>query len=144
MTLNPTDPDHGEEWDVVEFLRLKNGRPRGDGDTVNIIRTGLRRLGDKLFHVTDAKWQPARLCWVDTPESDQPEGYRLADYQLDNWILERLHSGEKLTAYCFDGGAGWDRLLVNIVDEDGESASEYLMRPREQGGCGWPAYEEGK
>ena len=141
MTLNPTDMEHGEQWDVVEFIRLKNGRPRGDGDTVTIVRTGIKRLGDKRFHVTDADPQPARLCWVDTPESYE-DGYSQADLDLDTWILERLESGRQLTAYCFDGGAGWDRLLVNIVDDLGESVSEYLMRPKEQGGCGWPMYVE--
>ncbi len=136
MTLNPTDPAHGEEWDVVEFIRNKDGRPRGDGDTVTIVRTGLRRLGDKLFHVTDAEPQPARLCWVDTPERGDHPGYAQADLDLDTWILERLGTGRRITAYCFDGGAGWDRLLVNLVDDLGESASEYLMRR-----CGWPMYE---
>lgn len=144
MALNPTGPDDGEIWDIVEFIRNKDGRPRGDGDTVTIVRHAIRRLGNDRFHVTDVDPQPARLCWVDTPERGDQPGYSQADLDLDTWILERLNSGRQLTAFCFDGGAGWDRLLVNIVDDAGESASEYLMRPKEQGGCGWPMYEEGK
>jgi len=136
MTLNPTDPAHGEEWEVVDFLRLKSGRPRGDGDTVTFTRTGIKRLGDKRFFVTDVDWQPARLVWVDTPESGEA-GYSQADLDLDTWILERLEAGHHLRAVCYDGGAGWDRLLVNLLDDNGESASEYLMRE-----CGWGMYQE--
>ena len=141
MTLNPTDPEHGEPWEVVDFLLLKSGRPRGDGDTVTLHRTGVKRLGDKRFFVTDHDWQPCRLVWVDTPERGD-SGYSQADLDLDTWILERTTAGRTITAVCYDGGAGWDRLLVNLVDDLGESASEYLMRPIEQGGCGWPMYVE--
>jgi hypothetical protein len=140
MTLNPIDPAHGEEWEVVDFVFLKNGRPRGDGDTVTMWRTGIKRLGDKRFRVTDEDPQGARLVWVDTPEKTDP-GYAQADLDLDTWILERLRAGRTLRAICYDGGAGWDRLLVDLVDDAGESASEYLMRPKELGGCGWPMYE---
>lgn len=142
MTLNPTDPDHGELWEVLDFKLLKSGRPQGDGDTVTFHLTGVKRLGHRRYFVTDVDWQSARLCWVDTPERGDHPGYEQADLDLDTWILERLNAGRALTAFVYDGGAGWDRLLVNLVDDQGESASEYLMRPKAQGGCGWPMYTE--
>lgn len=127
----------GSTWDVVDVALLRNGRPRGDGDTVNLKRTGLRQLGDDWWQMTDPRHRSFRLPWVDTPEAGHP-GYDTADADLDGWILERLRAGRKLRVVVYES-AGWDRLLGDLIDDAGDSASQYLMRE-----CGWPLYVKGQ
>lgn len=118
----------GTEWDVWEVVSVT------DGDTVRLVRSREAQLGDDWFRLTDVASKPVRLVWVNTPERGQP-GYREAAADLESWLLSR--SGD-LRVVCYDGGAGWDRLLGDLIDEDGNSASQWLMVDR-----GWPPYVGG-
>jgi endonuclease YncB( thermonuclease family) len=116
----------GTEWNVVAVRRVV------DGDTVHIIRSRDAQLGDDWFHIAEVKPKSIRLVWVDTPERGQP-GYREATADLIAWIQERGPA----RVICYES-AGWDRLLGDLIDNDGNSASQYLMTER-----GWPAYQKG-
>lgn len=121
----------GTEWDVQRVLLDRQGRPRGDGDTVTLYRSRIAMLGDERYLITDVEPQAVRLVWVDTPERGQP-GYAQADADLDEWIGKRMGY---LRVICYES-AGWDRLLGDLIDAGtGESASQYLMTVK-----GWPAY----
>lgn len=129
--MTATNPPAGVEWKVLDVALLGNGRPRGDGDTVNLIRKRLAQLGDDWFWLTDVEHKGIRLVWVDTPERGE-DGYAQADRDLDEWILARW-GRLRIVVY---GSAGWDRLLGDLLGPDGESASQYLMAVK-----GWPPYE---
>lgn len=107
---------------------------RGDGDTVWLLRSTIQRLGDRDFYVQDVDYMSVRLVWVNTPERGKP-GYRAACDELTEW-LDRAMAMGTLRVYIYDGGAGWDRLLGDVVNARGESASQHMMIER-----GWPAYE---
>lgn len=124
----------GTEWNVVDVTLDGRGRPRGDGDTVTLIRSRIAPLGDEPFYLRDVTGKAIRLAWVDTPERGEA-GYSQADYDLDEWILARRG---RLRVVCY-GSAGWDRLLGDLIDDRGESASQYLMREKH-----WPMYEAGR
>lgn len=129
-----TSTVNGQEWEVVD-VELYKARPKGDGDTVWLLRKRLDYLGDDIFWITDPDHKSHRLAWVDTPERGE-EGYSQADADLDNWIIDSLFLGP-LKAIVY-GSAGWDRLLVDVLNANGESASQYLMIEK-----GWPMYEKG-
>lgn len=126
-----TETTDGVVWDIVSIVMLKNGRPRGDGDTISAYRKRIDLLGDKLFWIADVDPAPIRLAWVDTPERGE-EGYAQADKDLDDWILR---APGQLRVVCY-GSAGWDRELGDVIDGEGNSASQYLMREKN-----WPMYE---
>jgi endonuclease YncB( thermonuclease family) len=122
----------GTRWDVEQVITDRRGRPRGDGDTVTLLRSRVTQLGDGRYRILDVDPQAIRLVWVDTPERGQ-DGYSQADADLDEWIGQRW---ERLTVVCYES-AGWDRLLGDLIDRTtGESASQWLMVER-----GWPPYE---
>ena len=57
-------PTAGVEWTVLDVALLGNGRPRGDGDTVNLIRKRLTQLGDDWFWVIDVADEATALDWA--------------------------------------------------------------------------------
>lgn len=129
----------GDQWQIMQIQYYKNGRRMGDGDTLNVICLQQRMLGHRRYHIMEVDWLGVRLITVDTPETKDP-GYTLATGQLTQWVEQALAMG-MLTVYLYNS-AGWDRLLGDLVNAEGESASEWLMRPIELGGCGWPAYHK--
>ena len=118
----------GTYWDVEHVVSVT------DGDTVRLIRSRQAQLGDDWFRVTDIGSKPIRLVWVDTPERGDHPGYEQAAADLAEWINTR---SSDMTVVCYES-AGWDRLLGDLIDEDGNSASQWLMTER-----GWPAYVKG-
>lgn len=114
---------NGTEWGVEQVVSVT------DGDTLRVIRSRRIQLGDDWFRITDIDSRPIRLVWVNTPERGQP-GFDEATQDLARWLGSR--SG--LAVVCYES-AGWDRLLGDVIDADGESASQYLMSE-----CGWPPY----
>lgn len=121
----------GTEWRVEDVVLDRQGRPRGDGDTVTLRRGRDMQLGDDWFYAVEKEVKSIRLAWVDTPERGRP-GYSQADRDLDEWIVARWG---RLHVVVFES-AGWDRLLGDLIDDLGESASQYLLRVK-----GWPLYE---
>lgn len=105
-----------------------------DGDTVRLVRSRTCRLDGLELTARDAgpNGVLARLAWLDTPERGQA-GYDRARADLSTWLVNR--TATPLTVVCFDGGAGWDRILVDLQDATGNSASQWLMQV-----CGWPPY----
>jgi endonuclease YncB( thermonuclease family) len=118
----------GTEWDVERVVRVV------DGDTVRLIRQRRLELDGGQYLLSDALSDgvPIRLVWVDTPERGQP-GYHEARADLVKWA--QLLGRHPLTVVCYES-AGWDRLLGDLIDADGHSASQWLMRER-----GWPPYQ---
>lgn len=135
-----TDP--GTAWDVLAVPRYKNGRRYGDGDTVRLIRTGVFKVGDRRWRLTDPDplGEPIRLAWVDTPEHTDPGPWVQATADLTAWIERKLVLGP-LRVVCFDS-AGWDRILGDLIAADGEHAAQWLMTEG-NGGKGWPPYIKG-
>jgi endonuclease YncB( thermonuclease family) len=122
---------NGTEWDVEAVVSVT------DGDTLRLIRSRVIELDGRRYRLTDegADGVPIRLVWVNTPERGK-EHYKAARYDLMAWA-EHLSAGP-LRVVCYES-AGWDRLLGDLIDATGASASQWLMRER-----GWPAYEKGK
>lgn len=108
-----------------------------DGDTVRLVRSRALELDGRRYRLTDLepKGISHRLAWVDIPERGTKE-WAQAKLDLRHWI--DLHGPLRAIVY---GSAGWDRLLVDLVDADGNSASQWLMKPIAEGGAGWPHYE---
>lgn len=109
-----------------------------DGDSVRVVRSRVTQLGDDWFHVRDADGTngvPIRLLWVDTPERGQP-GYTAARDDLARWIADRAipYAHPRITVVCHYRDA-FGRILGDLVDDLGESASQWMMRDR-----GWPAF----
>lgn len=129
----------GDQWVLVSIQYYKNGRRMGDGDTLNGILAQMRLLGHRRYLVQEMDFLGIRLVTVDTPEVGQ-FGHAQATRQLTEWVEKSMLEGPVLV-YLYDS-AGWDRILGDLVNASGESASEWLMRPVELGGCGWPAYEK--
>lgn len=136
--------DDGAQWDVVSVPRYKNGKRYGDGDTVRLIRTGVFKIGDKRWRLTDVTepGQPPgeaiRLVWLDTPESNTRVDWERATAELTAWIDRKLLLGP-LRVLCYDS-AGWDRVLGDLIAADGESASMWMLAAGDEG-RGWPRYE---
>jgi hypothetical protein len=133
----------GVPWDVVSVPHYKNGKRYGDGDTVRLVRTGIFKLGDKRWRLTDPDplGEPIRLPWVDTPESSDKIGNATATADLTGWLTRKLALGP-LRVVCYDS-AGWDRVLGDLIAADGESCSGWLLRYGNNG-AGWPLYVKGQ
>lgn len=108
-----------------------------DGDTIVVTRRRDMQLGDDMFGVVDLKPKSIRLVWVDTPERGDHPGYEDARDDLSLWMALSLSKGS-VHVICYES-AGWDRLLGDLINSDGDSASQWLMTER-----GWPAYVKGK
>lgn len=126
----------GTVWDVDEVASVT------DGDTLRVYRSRLDQLGDDWYRITevdpatgDPRSTPIRLVWLDTPEKKKP-GWAQARADLQWWV--GLRGVEQLRVICYES-AGWDRILGDLIDESGNSASQWMMRER-----GWPLYERGK
>jgi hypothetical protein len=128
-----------DPWRVEAIQFYKNGRRMGDGDTLNVLTSKIMRLGHRNYDVREVDWLGIRLVWVDTPEMADENG-PLAARQLTDWLGRAAGLGP-LRVDLYESG-GWDRVLGDLIDARGEHASEWLMRPIELGGCGWPAYLE--
>lgn len=113
-------------WDVEMVVSIT------DGDTLRLVRSRVVEFDGRSYRLTDnePKGIPHRLLWVDTPERGDEPGWTLAKGDLTAFALGR----GPLKAVVY-GSAGWDRLLVDLIDPDGVSASQWLMKER-----GWPPY----
>ncbi|NUS59162.1 MAG: hypothetical protein HOV66_30540 [Streptomycetaceae bacterium] len=127
----------GTEWLVERVAKVT------DGDTVRLFRSrpyeldGRHyRLADDLDHEPDGI--PIRLVWVDTPERGNHPGWENARADLARWIANRA----SLRVICYES-AGWDRLLGDLIDADGNSASQWLMTAGNNG-QGWAPYTGGR
>jgi hypothetical protein len=142
MTI--TETIQGHSWLVLNIDRFRNGRRKGDGDTLNLHRATTQLLGDKVFELRDFDplFHPCRLAWVQCPESKKdPAGYTKATNDFNDWLARHLSEHNALEAICF-GTAGWDRELIDLrCMVDGESASQWLMTEGNDG-QGWPAYQK--
>lgn len=120
---------NGTEWRVDAVARVV------DGDTVRLLRSRVAELDGRHYRITDVTPEgkpigvPIRLVWVDTPERGDP-GWARARDDLELWI----DAHEPLRVVVYES-AGWDRLLGDLIDETGASASQWLMIDR-----GWPPY----
>jgi endonuclease YncB( thermonuclease family) len=115
----------GTEWAVDQVVRVT------DGDTLRVRRSRPVELDGRTYKLGDNETTgiPIRLVWVDTPErSDVRWGQARKD--LTDWILAH----QPLRVVCYES-AGWDRLLGDLLDADGNSASQWLMIEK-----GWPPY----
>jgi endonuclease YncB( thermonuclease family) len=128
-----TVPD-GITWDVVRTVSVT------DGDTVRVVRRRLINIDGRQYHATDAdpKGVPVRLVWVDSPERGKA-GWNEARTDLRAWIDMHAFTDEPLRVVIYES-AGWDRLLGDLIDPHGNSASQYMLTEG-NGGVGWPAYE---
>jgi endonuclease YncB( thermonuclease family) len=126
----------GTEWlvDSVENFT--------DGDTLRVDRSRITQLGDEWFRIVDVSpvtgqrmSVPIRLVWVDTPEKKDRAGWQRAKDDLTAWVADHAPGG--LRVVCYKSG-GFDRILGDLLDSDGNSASQWLMTER-----GWPAYKKG-
>jgi len=128
----------GTEWRVETVVSVT------DGDTVRLRRSRVIELDGRTYRITDEdpRGVAVRLTWVDTPERGDA-GYKQAHDELANWV--RMHAdglGDGLRVVCYESG-GWDRLMGDLLDADGNSASQWLMTEGNSG-AGWPAYVRGK
>jgi endonuclease YncB( thermonuclease family) len=123
---------NGTEWRINTIAKIT------DGDTLRAIRSRTTNLDGRNYTLTDADLDgtPIRLAWVNTPERGKP-GYTEARNDLAEWVYNALRHGP-LRVICYES-AGWDRLLGDLIDSNGESASQWMMRDR-----GWAAYDGGK
>lgn len=123
----------GTEWRVESVVSVT------DGDTVRLVRSKPVELDGRRYRLTDdePKGVPIRLVWVDTPERGDHPGWEQARQDLREWIAD--HVGTRpLRVVCYES-AGWDRLLGDLLDADGNSASQWLMTVK-----GWPPYVNGR
>ena len=112
-----------------------------DGDTLRIRRSRIVDIDGRHYRLSDhhPRGVPIRLAWVDTPEyRHDPEAAARARADLQHWIELHEFAHEPLTVICYES-AGWDRLLGDLIDSHGNSASQFLMGDR-----GWPPYNGGK
>jgi endonuclease YncB( thermonuclease family) len=119
----------GTEWTVERIGKIT------DGDTLRIERTRLVELDARRYWLTDETAVAIRLVWVDTPERGDPQ-WAKAKADLTEWLSERwrhVDAGD-MRVICYES-AGWDRLLGDLLDADGNSASQWLMIEK-----GWPPY----
>jgi endonuclease YncB( thermonuclease family) len=129
---------NGTEWQVERVVSVT------DGDTVRLVRSRPIEIDGRHYRLVDdnPKGESIRLVWVDTPERGEA-GRNEARVDLSVWIAARCPLGKLnepvgLRVVCYESG-GWDRILGDLLDADGNSASQWLMAER-----GWPAYEKGK
>ena len=122
----------GTEWQVDRIDKVT------DGDTVRLIRSRIEHMGDHDFRITDVTSMPIRLVWVDTPEKGDHPGWENARTDLTIWIEAHELDGKSLRVITYES-AGWDRMLGDLIDADGNSASQWMMTER-----GWPPYVKGK
>lgn len=125
----------GTEWQIESVEKVT------DGDTVRVIRSRIEHMGDHDFRITDVNSMAIRLVWVDTPEKGTHPGWEKARRDLASWIYpfadpNVIRPGVRVICY---ESAGWDRMLGDLLDADGNSASQWLMTER-----GWPPYVKGK
>lgn len=116
----------GTEWQVQSVEKVT------DGDTLRVIRSRIEHMGDHDFRITDVDSMPIRLVWVDTPEKGDHPGWEQARADLLGWIEARVITS--LRVVCYESG-GWDRMMGDLLDADGNSASQWLMIEK-----GWPPY----
>lgn len=124
--------DPGECWDVITVDRVT------DGDTVRMTRSMRIEIDGRHYKIIDdePKGFPIRLVWIDTPERGQ-DGYSQARDDLAQWITMSLDRGP-LHVYCYESG-GWDRIMGDLINSDGQSASQYMMIEK-----GWLPYVKGQ
>jgi hypothetical protein len=128
----------GTEWEVVSVAKIT------DGDTLRLIRRRLIDVDGRHYWLTDAdpSGEAIRLVWVDTPERGDHPGWDQAKVDLSRWIdaagLPHPRTPGPLRVVCYESG-GWDRLMGDLLDADGNSASQWLMTER-----GWPPYTGAK
>lgn len=120
----------GTTWNVERVVSVT------DGDTLRLVRSRPIELDGRHYTLTDAdaKGEAIRLVWVDTPERGDHPGWENARADLTGWC--ELHA--PLRVVCYESG-GWDRLMGDLLDADGNSASQWLMIDK-----GWPPYTGGK
>jgi endonuclease YncB( thermonuclease family) len=122
----------GTEWEVVSVAKVT------DGDTVRLVRRRQIDVDGRRYWLTDVTSESIRLVWVDTPEKGDHPGWENARADLATWVSHRIPLGaivpRGLRVVCYES-AGWDRLLGDLIDADGNSASQWLMTER-----GWPPY----
>lgn len=118
----------GTTWAVDCVVRVI------DGDTIRIVRSRTIRLDALEVTARDAgnDGAPVRLVHLNTPERGRP-GWHEARADLTHWI----DTHRPATVVCYEGGGGFDRLLGDLLDANGQSASQYMMIER-----GWPPYKE--
>jgi endonuclease YncB( thermonuclease family) len=135
----------GTVWDVEAVTKIS------DGDTIRARRTRVVDLDGRHFRQTDANPDGTpgdvslRLAWVNTPERGK-DGWAQAKADLAGWLADRTlpgGDGQKwpqgdLHVVCYQS-AGWDRILADLIDANGQSASQWLMADR-----GWPPYTGAK
>lgn len=122
----------GVQWSVVDVVKVV------DGDTVHMVRERLVDLDGRRFMIRDAEPVSIRLVWIDTPERGDPAWRRARD-ELVGWVANTLTApGGYLEVVCYESG-GWDRIMGDLLDHRGSSASQWLMQNGD-GGLGWPAY----
>jgi endonuclease YncB( thermonuclease family) len=123
----------GIEWQIERIDKVT------DGDTLKVIRSRIEHMGDHDFRITDVTAMPIRLVWVDTPEKGDHPGWETARADLTAWVKEHADGfGEGLRVITYES-AGWDRMLGDLIDVHGNSASQWLMTVK-----GWPPYVKGK
>jgi endonuclease YncB( thermonuclease family) len=110
-----------------------------DGDTLHLYRRRTVVLDQQLAQdIYDRVPQSIRLVWVDTPERGVHPGWEQARADLTGWIKQAQARGP-LTVITYASG-GWDRLLGDVLDVDGGSASQWLLTGG-NAGKGWPYYQ---
>lgn len=124
--MNDTD------WQIERVVRVV------DGDSIRVIRSRVQLLGDDPFRITDPdpdKGALIRLLWVNTPEVGKPRFYE-ARADLASWVGVRAAMGMPLRLTTYGREARGGRVLGDLLDSEGRSASQWLMTERN-----WPAYE---
>lgn len=130
--VTPPPVSLGTTWHVGQVASVT------DGDTFRVVRWRNLDLDGRFYVLSDADTEegvPIRLTWVDTPERGNKPGWTKARADLDEWISVREHAGIALSVICYASG-GWDRIMGDLRDANGESASQWLMKER-----GWPPFE---
>ena len=125
----------GTDWDVERVVSVT------DGDTLRLVRSRPFDIDGRLYTLADRdpKGEAIRLVWVDTPERGNHPGWENARADLSEWVKEHADGlGDGLRVVCYESG-GWDRLMGDLLDADGNSASQWLMTVK-----GWPPYVKGK
>lgn len=123
--MNTTE---GTEWEVLVVSKIT------DGDTVRLVRQRLIDVDGRTYWLQDGpglRGVPIRLAWLDTPERGMHPGWENARDDLTHWV-DQAPGPLRLVCYA---SAGWDRLLGDLIDATGRSASQWMMTER-----GWPPY----